>query len=73
MKSGMQFEQLLRRIFVVINQTFRGVLKGQTLVVLECPVPLPDGTPVEVTPLNFETGSGAAVMAAMEAEPHVTE
>jgi hypothetical protein len=56
----------------VMIQTFRGVMKGQTLVVLEHAAPLPDGTPVEVTPLMFEAGSPAAVIAAMEAEPRVT-
>jgi hypothetical protein len=56
----------------VTNQTFRGVLKGQTLVVLEQAAPLPDGTPVEVTPLRPEAGSAEAVLAAMAAEPHLT-
>ena len=56
----------------MIQQTFRGVMKGQTLVVLETAVPLPDGTPVEVTPLPDDVGSAAAVLAAMAAEPHVT-
>jgi hypothetical protein len=56
----------------VTNQSFRGVMKGQTLVVLERAAPLPDGTPVEVTPLHFEAGSPEALRAAMEAEPHLT-
>jgi len=54
------------------DQSFRGVMKGQTLVVLERPAPLPDGTPVEVMPLGYQAGSPDAVLAAMEAEPHVT-
>jgi hypothetical protein len=33
---------------------------------------LPDGTPVEVTPLSSQSGSAAAVRSAMEAAPHVT-
>jgi len=47
-------------------------MKGQTPVVLERAAPLPDGTPVEVTPARFEVGSPAALLAAMEAEPRVT-
>ncbi len=54
------------------HETFRGVLKGQTLVVLDCTAPLPDGTPMEVTVLRPETGSAEAVLAAMAAEPHLT-
>jgi len=56
----------------VISQSFRGVMKGQTLVELDSAVPLPDGTPVEVTPLRPKTGSPQAVLAAMEAEPKLT-
>jgi hypothetical protein len=48
------------------------VLKGQTLVILERAAPLPDGTPVEVTPVRPEAGSADAVLAAMAAEPHLT-
>jgi hypothetical protein len=54
------------------NLTFRGVMKGQTLVVLDTAAPLPDGTVVEVTPVASEVGSAMAVLAAMKAEPHVT-
>ena len=54
------------------SQIFRGVLKGQTVVVLDKPAPLPDGTPVTVTPLCVEAGTPAAVLAAMEAEPHLS-
>ena len=56
----------------MINQTIRGVLKGQTLVVLDRAALLPDGTPVEVTLLRPEAGSAEAVLAAMAAEPHLT-
>lgn len=34
---------------------------------------LPDGTFVEVTPLHYEAGSAAALLAAMEAEPHLSQ
>jgi hypothetical protein len=63
---------ILQRIFAVMDQTFRGVMKGQTLVVLDRAAPLPDGTPVEVTPLRAEAGSPEAVLATMQAGPHVT-
>jgi hypothetical protein len=56
----------------MIQQTFRGVMKGQTLVVLETAAPLPDGTPVEVTPLAGDAGNAVAVLAAMAAAPHVS-
>ena len=55
------------------NRTFRGVLKEQTLVILDEAAPLPDGTLVEVRPLPaFEPGSPSAIIAAMEAEPHLS-
>jgi hypothetical protein len=56
----------------VDTQTFRGVMKGQTLVVLERAAPLADGTVVEVTAVRAEVGSPAALLAAMKAEPHVS-
>jgi hypothetical protein len=56
-----------------MNTTFRGVMKGQTLVVLDQAVPFPDGTPVQVTALGLEAGDPTAVLAAMEAEPRVTQ
>ena len=51
--------------------TFRGILQDRTHVVLDEAVPLPEGTRVEVTPLVLEKGSPAALIAAMEAEPHL--
>jgi hypothetical protein len=54
------------------QQSFRGVMKGQSLVILETPVPLPDGTPVQVTSVASEVRSAAAVLAAMDAEPHLS-
>jgi hypothetical protein len=52
--------------------SFRGILKGQTMVVLESAAPLPDGTVMEVTPIRADVGTAAAVLAAMDAEPHVS-
>jgi len=40
--------------------------------VLDKPAPLPDGIPLAVTPLAVEAGTPAAVLAAMEAEPHLS-
>jgi hypothetical protein len=60
------------RDLVMANVTFRGEMKGQTLVVLDAAAPLPDGTVVEVTPVACEVGSAAAVLAAMKAESRVT-
>lgn len=56
----------------MMSQTFRGVMKGRTLVVLDQAAPLPDGTPVAVTPLPDEAGSPAALLAAMAAPPQLS-
>jgi hypothetical protein len=42
------------------------------VVVLDQGATLPDGTSVQVTPLYGELGDPLAVIAAMEAEPHLT-
>lgn len=52
--------------------TYHGVVRGQTVVLLETPVPFADGTRVLVTPLVPEPGTPAALLAAMEAEPHLS-
>jgi hypothetical protein len=51
--------------------TIRGHVNNG-VVVLENAAALPNGTPVEVTPLK-EPGNNAALIAAMEAEPHVSQ
>jgi hypothetical protein len=43
------------------------------VVVLQDGVVLPDGTLVEVTPLQGAPSNALALIAAMEAEPHITE
>jgi hypothetical protein len=55
-----------------VNESFRGVMKDETLVVLDRPAPLPVGTPVEVRALSLEAGSPEALLAAMEAAPHIS-
>jgi hypothetical protein len=52
-------------------ETYRGVLRGGTVVLLEERTPLPDGTVVLVTPVEPQPGTAAALIAAMEAGPHV--
>jgi hypothetical protein len=48
----------------------KGVVKGHA-VILEEGVVLPEGTEVLVTPIQAWPGSPQAVLAAMQAEPHL--
>jgi hypothetical protein len=57
----------------VKNASYRGVVKGQTIELLDQPTALEDGTEVLVMPLPPEPGTPAAGLAAMEAEPHLTQ
>jgi hypothetical protein len=57
----------------VKHASYRGVVKGQTIVLLEKPTALADGTEVLVMLLPPEPGTPAAVLAAMEAEPHLSQ
>ena len=54
------------------NPVYRGTMQGHRLVVLESDAPLPDGTSVEVRPLAENSSNSAGLLAAMEAEPHLT-
>ena len=49
---------------------YKGVIKDRT-VVLETAADLPEGAKVLVTPLEAEKGSPHAILAAMDAPPHV--
>jgi hypothetical protein len=51
--------------------TFRGVVHGGKVEFLEKEPPLTEGTEVLVTPLALAPGTAAAVLAAVEAPPHV--
>jgi hypothetical protein len=51
--------------------TYRGVVRGG-IVLLEKEMPLTDGTEVLVTPVAGAPGSPAAILAPMEAEPHLS-
>jgi len=50
--------------------TYRGVVKDK-MVILEEGVALPEGAEVLVTPLEAVLGSPQAVLAAMDAPPHL--
>jgi hypothetical protein len=53
------------------TKTFRGVVRNQEIVLEEGSPALPDGTEVLVTPIEPDAGSSAALLAAMDSEPHV--
>lgn len=53
------------------KSTYRGIVKGGTIVVEEA-ADLPEGTEVLVTSLDARRGSPQAVLRAMEDQPHVT-
>jgi hypothetical protein len=42
------------------------------VVVFDNGATLPDGTPVQVTPMPDQASNASAVIAAMESEPHLT-
>ena len=50
---------------------YEGVVRGETIVLLEGDLKLADGTKVLVTPVATEVGSQQAVLAAVLGEPHV--
>ena len=53
--------------------TLHGRVKNGVVVFQnDATAPLPDGTLVEVRPLSYEAGSPSAVLAAMEAGPHLS-
>jgi hypothetical protein len=49
---------------------YRGIVRGGTIVLLENPQILTDGMEVLITPVG-KPGSAAALLAAVEAPPHV--
>jgi hypothetical protein len=53
------------------NETYRGVVRGGMVVLLEENTPLTEGTEVLVTPVAATAGSAAAVLAAVATSPHV--
>jgi hypothetical protein len=53
--------------------TLRGRVENGVVVFQNGPASLPDGTLVEVTPVRYEAGSPAAVLAAMDGAPKVSQ
>lgn len=53
------------------NATYRGVVRGGRVVLLEEDTPLTEGTEVLVTPVSSTPGSPAAVLAAVTTSPQV--
>jgi hypothetical protein len=51
--------------------TYRGIVKNQAIVLAEGAPAIPEGTEVLVTPIDSSPGSPAAILAAMDSEPHV--
>ncbi|GEM_PF-6709648 len=51
--------------------TYTGIVHGRSVFLEDAPTPLPDGTRVLVTPLP-ERGTPTALLAAIQAAPHVT-
>jgi hypothetical protein len=51
--------------------TYTGIVQSRSVLLEDAPTPLPDGTRVLVTPLP-ERGTPAALLAAIQAAPHVT-
>jgi hypothetical protein len=54
-----------------MNETYRGVVRGGKVVLLDEETRLVEGTTVIVTPVAVTPGSPAAVLAAMAASPSV--
>ncbi|HEV2948615.1 MAG TPA: hypothetical protein VGX70_14660 [Gemmataceae bacterium] len=52
-------------------KTFRGIVKNQAIVLVEGAPVIPEGTEVLITPIDSTPGSPAAILAAMDSEPHV--
>ena len=53
------------------NETYRGVVRGGMVVLLEADTPLTEGTEMLVTPVVRTPGSPAAVLAAVATSPQV--
>ncbi len=51
--------------------TYRGIVRGGTVVLLDEETGLTEGTEVLVTPVPVASGTAAAVLAAVDAAPHV--
>lgn len=54
------------------TMTYRGVVHGRTVLLAESAAGLPDGTEVLVTPAQRRPDTTVALLAAVQAEPHLT-
>jgi hypothetical protein len=61
----------LKEVFIVSTGPYEGVVRGETIVLLEGDLRLAEGTKVLVTPVATEVGSQQALLAAVLGEPHV--
>jgi len=52
-------------------QTFRGVVKNRAIILIDGAPAIPEGTEVLITPIESTQGSPAAILAAMDSEPHI--
>jgi hypothetical protein len=55
----------------MIRSSYRAVVHGGRIVLLDGDNPLPEGTRVLVTPMGAEPGTPAAIVAALDAAPKV--
>ena len=53
------------------QQNYHGIIQGGQVRLVDAVPPLPEGTPVLVTTLLAPVGTGAAVIAAVDAAPQV--
>ena len=62
---------LYKGIQKVSTKSYRGIVRNHAIVLLDKSPPIPEGTEVLVTPIESSPGSSAALLAAMDSEPHV--
>jgi len=53
------------------NQAYRGIVRNNAIILLDASPAIPEGTEVLITPVEPSPGSSAALLAAMDSEPHV--
>ena len=58
------------------TKTYRGTVRNQTIILLDGSATIPEGTevlitPIDPVPVDPVPGSSAALLAAMDSEPHV--
>ena len=53
------------------TKTYRGIVRNQTIVLSDGSPALPEGAEVLITAIEPKAGSSAALLAAMDSDPHV--